>query len=251
MTATMVLHRGARRVDREELDKVPTPEPTATWFPVSHKAVLDTSLERLQEAGYRIRKMELALNRANTQFFGAIDLDTSLVEGVTLAVGIRNSTDKSFPMGWAAGNRCLVSDNLALRSELLVKRKHTKQGEMRFGHAISTAVTSLRSFAEIEARRVELMQHEELAEDRAFALMLKAHLRAIVQNRHLHEIAKQWKEPAYKWGPKGSLWHLFSAMTYCLADVARRSPHEYAKRAVRLNQLCSPLSKVTRRCSPE
>ena len=32
----LVLHCGAREVGREELDGVPTPAPTQTWFPVPH-----------------------------------------------------------------------------------------------------------------------------------------------------------------------------------------------------------------------
>jgi hypothetical protein len=107
-SSTLMLHCGARRVSRDELAAVPTPAPTATWFPVPHLSVLDTTIERLAEAGYRVRKTDLALNREGRQFFGTLDLDTPLVNGVTLAVGIRNSCDKSFPLGFAAGNRVFV-----------------------------------------------------------------------------------------------------------------------------------------------
>jgi hypothetical protein len=133
-----------------------------------------------------------------------------------------------------------VCDNLAFRSELLVRKKHTRLGEVRFGNAIQTAISTLRSFSEVETKRLELMQCETLNEDRAHALILKAHLRSIIQHRHLHDIARQWQEPAYDWGAK-TLYRLFNCMTYVLADVAKKNPTEYATRTIHLNQLLSPV----------
>src|SRR4051812_10966981 len=126
MTANLVLHCGATRVTRADLDRYKAPDPTDTWFPVSHAKVLDTALERLDEAGYRTTKTDLGVSKDGHRFFGTLDLDVPLVAGVALAVGLRNSTDKSFPLGFCAGNRTFVCDNLAFRSDLLVKRKHTR-----------------------------------------------------------------------------------------------------------------------------
>jgi hypothetical protein len=60
-------------------------------------------------------------------------------------VGVRNSVDKSFPLGFCAGARVFICDNLAFRSELLVKRPHTINGERRFNQAIAEAVSQLSS----------------------------------------------------------------------------------------------------------
>jgi hypothetical protein len=180
------------------------------------------------------------VNKANTQFFGTLDLDTTLVPGVSLAVGIRNSTDKTFPLGFCAGNRVFICDNLAFRAELLVRRKHTRFGEVRFGNAISTAVTSLRSFAEVEGQRVGLMQQTEVSDDRAHALILKAYLRSVVSFKLLHDIVRQWEQPAYsEWGDK-TLWRLANAFTWAMAGVAKSNPSEYANRTVVINQMLSP-----------
>src|SRR5438552_1563011 len=147
--STLMLHCGATRLSRDELALVPTPPATATWFPVPHVSVLDTAVARLTEAGYRVRSTDLGITKDGHRFFGTLDLDTTLVSGVSLAVGVRNSTDKTFPLGFCAGNKTFVCDNLSFRSELLVRRKHTRFGELRFSNAISQAVTSLKSFAEV------------------------------------------------------------------------------------------------------
>lgn len=124
----LMLHAGGQLCTVQELQAIPTPPPEGRWHPVSHARVLETVTGTLQGAGYEIRDRKLAVARDGQRFFGTLDLATPLATGVALAVGIRNSTDKSFPLGFCAGNRVFVCDNLAFRSELLVKRKHTRFG---------------------------------------------------------------------------------------------------------------------------
>jgi hypothetical protein len=239
-TSALCLHRGAVRVNEEELARYQPPPATDTWFPVSHRAVYDTTVARLTEAGYRVRSTALGVSQDGHRFFGTLDLDTTLVSGVSLAVGVRNSTDKTFPLGFCAGNRTFVCDNLAFRSELLVRRKHTRFGELRFGNAIAQAVGSLKHFVEVEAERVRRMQHEEVTDDRAHALILKAYLRQLVSYRLLRHAVAQWECPSFEeWGGK-TLWRLANAFTWTMADVAKRNPNEYSDRTIRLNAMLSP-----------
>ena len=50
------------------------------------------------------------MSRGDSQFFGTIDLESPIVEGVSLAVGVRNSIDKSLPIAFAAGERIFICD---------------------------------------------------------------------------------------------------------------------------------------------
>src|SRR5262245_26340653 len=118
-SAQLVLHTGARHVEEDELRRVKAPPPEGRWFPVRHFEVLDRVRTTLDEAGFGIAKQELALSRGDQRFFGTLRLATPLGEGVNLAVGIRSSTDKSFPLGMLVGHSIFVCDNLAFRSDLL------------------------------------------------------------------------------------------------------------------------------------
>src|SRR5205823_14333777 len=119
--------------------------------------VLASVKETLRGAGYAVRSEKYALARSGARFFGVLDLETPLAEGVSLSVGVRNSVDKSFPLGFAAGSRVFCCDNLAFRAELLVRRKHTVNGMRAFGTAIGSAVASLVSFKEAEEQRIRRM----------------------------------------------------------------------------------------------
>src|SRR5437588_3631652 len=138
-SSSLVLHKGARPVTVEELPQFRAPPPEGRWFPVSHSRVVETVKSTLREAGYDIRKEQFGVMRDGSRFFGTLDLGTPLTSGVTLAVGVRNSVDKSFPLGFVAGNRVFCCDNLAFKAELSVRRKHTVRGEARFAEGISTA----------------------------------------------------------------------------------------------------------------
>ena len=76
----LVVHRGARIVDRQELDSVQTPPPIETWFPLAHAHVLERALATLEQAGFRSNRTQLALSRGDSQFFGTIDLNPVQLE---------------------------------------------------------------------------------------------------------------------------------------------------------------------------
>ena len=96
--ATLMNHRGAVAVDRQAPALIEAPPPTDTWFPVKHSVVLDRVAETLDGAGFGIEEMQLSVARDNQRFFGTFRLKTKVSDEVSLAVGIRNSTDKSFPI---------------------------------------------------------------------------------------------------------------------------------------------------------
>src|SRR5262245_51009749 len=195
MGSDLVLHCGAREVNLEELQAVETPPPTETWYPVSHEAAFQAVTETLSAVGFVIERQRLALSRGNARFFGTLDLRAGVVEGVSLAVGIRNSIDKSFPMGFCAGSRVFCCDNLAFRSELLVTRKHTLRGSARFREDIGVAISGLPAFQAAEAQRVEAMRTFELTDQRAESLILRAWERRIVSPRAVPAVLHQWREP--------------------------------------------------------
>ena len=144
-TSTLMNHRGAREVLRDELAAIEAPPPTKTWYPIAHRAVLDSVWSTLEGAGFQIRQSRLSLAHGDARFFGTLDLATPISDGVSLAVGIRNSTDQSFPIGFCCGQRVFVCDNLAFTSEIVVSKKHTRFGQERYLEGLARAVGSLNS----------------------------------------------------------------------------------------------------------
>lgn len=238
--ANLMLHAGARLVDRAELDVVEPPPPTKSWYPVKHTAVIDAVDTILTQSGFEVRKRQFSLTENKHRFFGTLDLTSTLATGVALAVGIRNSTDKSFPMGFCAGSRVFVCDNLAFRSELLVRRKHTLNGSVRFQEAITEAIGQLPQFVAGETTRIKQMQLEDLSDTEAESLMLRSYEQGIVSHRNLPEIIRAWREPSAEEFEPRTLWSLFNAYTGVLKPRAQSNPQAFAVQTMRLNSLLSP-----------
>ncbi|MFO0938959.1 MAG: DUF932 domain-containing protein [Gemmataceae bacterium] len=242
-TANLMLHRGAREVSREELAHIPLPPATRSWAPVGHSRVLDTTLATLKETGFVCDKMRLALSADGRRFFGTLDLTTELSSDgiVTLAVGVRNSIDKTFPMGFCAGSRVFVCDNLAFRSELMVRRKHSINGAANFSADIATAVMGLNAFKESETARIAAMAESEMSNERAESFILRAAVeRGIISLRQIPAIIREWREPRHEVFEPRTAWSLFNAFTSGIADMQKRNPAELARRTMRLSALLTP-----------
>jgi hypothetical protein len=240
MASNLMLHAGASLVTPEKLREYRAPPPEGRWFPIAHTTVLDAVKGTLGEAGYQVKTEKLALNREGTRFFGTLDLATPVASGVALAVGIRNSTDKTFPLGFCAGNRVFVCDNLAFRSELLVRRKHTRYGEQRFQQAIAEAVMSLGSFKEAERVRIKAMMDQELRPEQADSLILRSFEKGIISTLQLPRIIREWREPSFEDFQPRTVWSLLNAFTTVLGDRATTQPTKFAVQTMRLNSLLAP-----------
>jgi len=241
---TLVLHRGAREVDVEVLDKVPCPPPTDTWFPIKHSVVLDRVCETLTGAGFGIEAMQLSLARDNQRFFGTLTLKNRLNDDACLAVGIRNSTDKSFPIGLVCGSRVFVCDNLSFSSEIVIARRHTKYGSDRFNEAVSKAVLGLHEYQVSAQQRIDQLQNWELSPLEADSLLLRSFETGIVSSRLLPAVIAAWRNPDHVEFQLRTGWSLLNAFTGVLKDRQRKAPQEAALQTIQLQRLLSPPDNV-------
>jgi hypothetical protein len=242
IVSDLMLHAGGRLASLDELRACKTPPSSGRWHPVSHLRVLESVKETLHGAGYRVQSEKYALARSDARFFGVLDLTTPLAQGVALSVGVRNSVDKSFPLGFAAGSRVFVCDNLAFRSELLVRRKHTIHGMRAFGTAIGSAVASLSSFQETEEHRIRLLAERELTPQQASHIILTALRRGIISSLQLPKVCQAWEEPPHEDFKPRTAWSLFNAFTEAMKERAVTAPQSFVAQTIRLNGLILPES---------
>jgi hypothetical protein len=233
----LMLHRGARQVEQLELDAVDPPPPTATWFPLKHSTVIGRVRETLEASGYQIKKTEMALSADNHRFFGTLDLQAPIMDGVSLMVGIRNSTDRSMPIGFAAGERVFVCDNMAFSSEVVIARKHTRFGERRFNDALSRAVLGLRQYQDVAQKRIEALQHYDLSEDAANSYLLKAAEAGVVGWRLLPLVINEWRNPSHEEFRPRTAWSLFNSFTEVLKERQKTQPAKAASETIQLQGL--------------
>lgn len=240
----LMLHAGGQLATIDEVRAVKVPPAEGRWHPTGHAKVLDGVTETLAGAGYAIKNQQLALARDGKRFFGVLDLDSPLGDGVGLTVGVRNSIDRSFPLGFAAGSRVFVCDNLAFNAELMVRRKHTKNGERDFGRNIAAAVAGLSQFREIEARRIELMRATDVTDERAESLILRSWEKGIITTPALPLVLTEYREPPHEEFMARTLWALLNAFTSVLKPMSVTTPARFLAATMRLNALLAPPQEI-------
>lgn len=243
-TSNLMLHVGAREVCFEELIDVAPPLPEGRWYPIAHARVVHFARNMLKDSGFSIKRERFGLSQDNHRFFGVVDLDTPIIEGVSMTVGLRNSTDKTFPLGFCAGTRVFVCDNLAFKAELIVKKKHTLNGEKNFTEAITHAVGSLKGFKDVEAERIKRFLAQELTEDQADAIILRSLERGILGVRDLDRVIRHWRTPEHEEFMPRTAWSLLNAFTSALKDRADKHPAQYATQTMRINALIASSDKT-------
>lgn len=235
MSSTLCRDSGARLVTLGDLEQMDAPPGTDTWFPVTHAQVVQKGMGALEKAGFEIAKMELALSPDNARFFGTLDLESEVSDGVHLAVGLRNSTDKSFPIGFCCGERCFVCDNLCFAADIVITSRHTRHGEDRYVEGITNAVFALHGYQIGARKRIERFQRAELSDDQANSLILQSYRREIVGARLLPKICEAWEKPREDF-QQPTLWRLLNAFTEAYKDRFRQRPNEAAQETIRLQR---------------
>src|ERR1041385_439337 len=118
------LHSGGELVTFDQLRDVETPPATASHVPIEHHRLVSLVRSTLGMFNHEIVEEHFAIDHAGSRFFGVMEL-RSEYGNYTDTVGLRNSSDKSFPIGISFGSKVFVCSNLAFIGEHVIRRKHT------------------------------------------------------------------------------------------------------------------------------
>lgn len=229
-TANLLCHKGGKYVSRAELVYVPCPEPTRTWFPINHSVVANSVVSALAAGGYEVKRDQWALSGpAGEQMFGVLDMSCQ-IQGreISLAVGVRNSVNQTFPLGFCAGSRVFVCDNLAFSAELMVRRRHTVNGMRDFTVNVSRAVGALEGFIYAEKVRVERWQKATVTYRQRDEVILRALGSGVFPKKMLPDIFREHVRPQYTEFNDMSAYGLFNNFTTVMRERAAKRPNEHS-----------------------
>src|SRR5213594_4254145 len=122
----LIAHSGTRKLTRDELKAVPTPEGSSTHRPVPHCQIVEGLAETLSFRHIGVVRDEYAVSSDGMKMFGVLDLETSF-DGCRFSIGVRNANDKSMRLALTVGYRVFVCDNMAFHGDFTpVLAKHSK-----------------------------------------------------------------------------------------------------------------------------
>ncbi len=239
MHSNLMLHRGGKEATLEEIATIPTPEETKSYKPLPHYDLAINTMrigeEMLSVRGFKVDKAAFGLDKDGARMFGVVSFANG-VEGMGLAVGFRNSYDKSMSAGFAIGGKVFVCDNLAMAGELVVMRRHTGGiiEELRDKLVLTFHRAHQTWDSLVEDRRK--MQALELTDDRAHEVMGAAFGRGLLEPRQFLRASREWRRPEHTEFEPRNMWSLYNAFTEVYKSF---QVHEVMERHIQLHKFAT------------
>lgn len=199
------------RISKDELKKIETPSATATWIPVPHYDLAVMIGNEAVKRGYEVVSEEYGLSKDNSKMFGVIRFHPHGHPEYTRALGIRNSHDKTLPVGLVAGLSILVCDNLCFGGAAKIQRKHTSGIDLI--DLIPNAFDAIdQQYVKLETRVNEL-KRELLSIDEAKLVTVRAAEMKAIPSCDIIPVLKEFKNPQHDSFRYNNAWSLYNAFT--------------------------------------
>src|SRR5882762_4523367 len=205
MSGRLIAHSGAEYIDREGLQTLETPQPTDSWTPIPHYALVTALEGQLKARGISIVKEQFAVQKA--KLFGVIDTDYQVTEEGGAAIGVRTANDKSLALQLAIGYRVFVCDNMSFAGDLIaLKRKHTANLDLHseFAQGIGRYVQGYGKLQE----NINWWKERTVSKERGKQLIYDIFRQKIVPTRLFHPAAVDWEAAEDK-----TMWRLHNCLT--------------------------------------
>jgi len=210
---TLLAHCGTRKISREELQKIATPEGTTTHQPVPHSKIVEALLETLSFRHLMVVRDEYAVSSDGMKMFGVMDLEREF-SGVRFSIGLRNANDKSMRLGLTVGYRVFVCDNMAFMGDFTpVLHKHTRRLDLM--DVISIGVDKIQRNFEPLQNQIATWQAQRLEDNEAKLLLYQAFVEGKLQapKSLLPVVHSHYFQPQHQEFQPGSFWSLSNAFT--------------------------------------
>jgi hypothetical protein len=208
-------HTNSQLATRTDLKTMPPPPATETWKPIAHYDLIEAIDRQLRVRDVAIRAEQFAVQRDGARLFGILDLALAETEETCAALGIRNSTDKSFALDLAVGTRVFVCDNLAFSGDLIaLHRKHTAKFDLNAD--ISRAVDRYQAHLAVFSRQLQDLRERSLEDRAAKVMVYEAFAQEILPLRLFPVVRSHY----FANGSPKTAWGLHNAFTSAVKQLA-------------------------------
>lgn len=206
---------------RDSLIKVPAPETTRTYRPITHEQLIDLTLNSISGAGFKLDREHYRAARDGQIANGLYRISSVADKEMCLEIGWQNSLNKQLSLKFAIGAHIFICENGCVRGDMgAFKRKH--QGDVQ--EFTPTAITEYIKraadvFAQIQKER-EAMKQIEIS-DRVKAELVGRMLieEEFIASTQVNLIAKSMKAPEFDYGAPNSMWELYQFTTQAMREI--------------------------------
>lgn len=231
------LHSGGEEVTYEMLRQLPVPAATETHHPVAHFRLVDALKNTLGNYGHEVVFEQHAIDHDGDRYFGLLSLK-SVYGDYEDVCGLRNSHDKTFPVGIAMGGAVFVCSNLSFYGQHVIRRKHTKSAWRDIHGLLAAIIEPLAEQREQQHQKLLTYKATELSDPAAHHAIMRMYKEDVIGVQRIPDVLHQWEEPAHDWGEK-SVWRLFNAATFALKGRVAERPQITTQLHQIMDEVCT------------
>jgi len=246
---SMILHCGGYAADDDAVRNVVTPEATGTHHPMDHTRLINETVEAVNASGLEVVNANHALvdqplrqgevKHIGARYFGLLDVRPKNGVGLGsdhgLAIGMRNTHDKSYCASLVAGTRVFVCDNLGFSGEVMLSRRHTSGIFRDLPRLVTDAFGKIIEHNQKIEEQIEIFKTSTIDNRRMHDIVCKAVRCNAIPNRTVPSILQQWYQPAHDVFRARTAWSALNAVT----EVAKswKNPTTKTDRTMRFHTL--------------
>lgn len=231
----LMVHAGGWSAKLEDLDGVAVPEETASYYPVPYGRFVEEVKLHVPRFGLKVEREEYALAREGGQMFGVLTCTNGTEHrDYALAIGLRNSYDRSLSVGLVVGSRVFCCDNLAFSGEVQMARKHTAKVFRDLPDLIYQMLSKVKVMQQRLDTEIAGMKALTLASKDTHHLMVEAIRERVVPAATLPKLLNAWGYPTLEEFREKTAWSLYNLFT---DFVKSRSPQRQIDGTLRLTKV--------------
>ncbi len=196
----------------------PVPKETTTYKPVSHRELIDLTLESIYQSGYTLESQSYSTARDGNVANGRYTIANIADSEMKLQIGWQNSYDKSLALKFALGTSIIICSNGMVKGDHgAFRKKHQGDIQTFTPAAISEYIKGGGdAFQDLQKDREMLKQYEATDQVQAEILGKMFIYDEIITSTQLNIIKRELKNPTHDYGADGSLWELYNHVTFAM-----------------------------------
>jgi hypothetical protein len=223
MDSRLFLHCGAQEVSLHELRHIDAPEETKTYKPVSHIDLVQKAFhageDLLRGGDYTFRYGHYGVSEDGNRMFGLLVYKVAGNDEMGLALGLRNSYDKSMAVGVIIGGQLFVCDNGAFSGDIKYLRKHTSTVHEDLDANLVTMIgESVGNFAQIQ-EDTQTLRQIPVDDDRAWELTGFLEGRGLLTAKNKKTLMREWTTPRHDAFSDRNAWSYYNCANQALKNT--------------------------------
>lgn len=222
----LCLHCGGYKTDLEAVSQIATPSAVGRWQPIPHIELHHCIERAVASLNLRIVAQVHALARNGQHYFGLYQVVNGHAnEEMGLVIGTRNSHDKTFVAGLAAGDGVFACDNLSFWAEVVLGRVHTTHIMRDLPGICNKAVGLLAEKWTGMEQRVAAYKQHVMADEQVHDFIIRGVDAGALTTTGIPTVLKEWRTPSHpEFAADGkTAWRLRNAFTESYKSIENPS----------------------------